>query len=101
FSVSSCSFSSGFWIADFEFGLVSTRPTRRYSVRPRSELTRMGKRARTIWEGSAGRPANRRMTGATNSGNVKIADVGKPGRMTTGTGRAAFTPEGAAHPVSD
>jgi hypothetical protein len=33
---------------------------------------------------SAGRPASARTTGATNSWKVKIAEVGNPGRMTTG-----------------
>ena len=31
-----------------------------------------------------GRPAKARITGATNSWNVKIAEVGNPGRITTG-----------------
>ena len=30
-------------------------------------------------------PASRRITGATNSWNVKIAEVGNPGRIATGT----------------
>ena len=64
-----------------------TRPTSRYSVRPRSEFTRMGSVAATVCFRSAGRPAYARITGARNSWNVKIADVGNPGRMTTGLRR--------------
>ena len=37
------------------------------------------------------------MTGATNSWKVKIADVGKPGRITTGTGRLARRRTAARH----
>src|SRR5206468_859649 len=62
----------------------ATRPTRRYSVRPRSELTRIGSRADTTVAVSSRRPANRRIIGATNSRKVKIAEVGKPGKMTIG-----------------
>src|SRR5215470_13779034 len=61
-----------------------TRPTSRYSVRPRSEFTRIGSIADTVCRRSRGTPAYARITGATNSWNVKIADVGNPGRMTTG-----------------
>ena len=61
-----------------------TNPTSRYSVRPRSEFTRMGSVAATLCRRSAGRPAKARITGARNSWNVKIAEVGNPGRMTTG-----------------
>src|SRR5207248_1503940 len=65
----------------------STRPTRTYSVRPRSLLTRIGRTATTVPGSSGGRPAIRRSTGATNSWNVNTADVGNPGRTATGTGR--------------
>src|SRR5258708_4269895 len=64
-----------------------TRPTRRYSVRPRSDVTLKGIRACTMEADSGGRPARRRITGATNSRKVKMADVGNPGSTTTGTGR--------------
>ena len=52
--------------------------------RPRSEFTRIGSVAVTTCRRSSGRPAKARITGATNSWNVKMAKVGKPGRMTTG-----------------
>src|SRR5262245_51520232 len=60
-----------------------TNPTSRYSVRPRSELTRIGKRAATTPAAGSRLPPSRRNTGAMNSWNVKIADVGNPGRTAT------------------
>ena len=61
-----------------------TRPTSRYSVRPRSEFTRIGITASTVRRSSSARPAYARITGATNSWNVNTAEVGNPGRITTG-----------------
>ncbi len=61
-----------------------TRPTRRYSVRPISLFTFTASRAGTTARASADRPASRRNTGATNSWNVKMAEVGNPGNTTTG-----------------
>ena len=64
----------------------STRPTSRYSVRPISQLTFTASRARHRRSRSSGRGRpSARITGATNSWNVKIAEVGKPGRTTTGS----------------
>ena len=53
-------------------------------MRPRSELTRIGSVASTRLPPLGGQAGEARITGATNSWNVKIADVGKPGRITTG-----------------
>ena len=63
--------------------VVSTNPTSRYSVRPISLLTLTASLAGTTVRSSEPRPASRRITGATNSWNVKIAEVGKPGSTTT------------------
>ena len=54
------------------------------SVRPNSEATRTATVAATLASAVSGSPAMRRKAGATMSWNVKIAEVGKPGRTTTG-----------------
>src|SRR5215468_2438963 len=77
----------------------STRLISRYSVLPRSEFTRTGIRAVAVVVVSAGRPPSRRITGATNSWNVKMADVGKPGRITTGTGRRSAATRATARQI--
>ena len=59
---------------------VSTSPTSRYSVRPISLFTLTASLACTTVRSSEPRPASRRITGATNSWKVKIAEVGKPGK---------------------
>ena len=67
----------------------ATRLTSRYSVRPRSLLTRTGIRAVRVSRRLGRGPPRCRITGATNSWNVKIAEVGKPGRIATGRRRHA------------
>ena len=52
-------------------------------MRPISLLTFTASLAGTAVRSSAPRPASSRMTGATNSWNVKMADVGNPGSTTT------------------
>src|SRR3712207_5694675 len=66
-----------------------TRFTSTYSVRPRSLLNRAGSSAATVAAASGLRPPRRRTQGATNSWNVKIAEVGNPGRIATGVGPTA------------
>ena len=56
-----------------------------YSVRPRSDAVRTGSTASTTSARAGGSPAMARSTGATNSWNVKMAEVGKPGSTATGT----------------
>ena len=53
-------------------------------MRPRSEAMRIGNVAGSRSACSAGSPAKARITGATNSWKVKIAEVGNPGRITIG-----------------
>ncbi len=65
-------------------GARATSDTIRNSVRPRSEATRIGSVASIRSTVSDGRPAKARITGATNSWKVKIAEVGNPGRTTIG-----------------
>ena len=60
-----------------------TSRTSTYSVRPISDDMRNGRRANVRAAACADVPASARTTGATNSWNVKMADVGKPGRTTT------------------
>ncbi len=62
----------------------ATSPTSRYSRRPRSERVLSARRARTLSRRCGARPAISRIAGATNSWKVKTAEVGKPGRITTG-----------------
>src|ERR1700682_312656 len=54
------------------------------SVRPSSEAIRTGTLAVTLASERGGRPAMRRSTGTIMSWKVNIAEVGNPGRMTTG-----------------
>src|SRR3954463_10357815 len=54
------------------------------SVRPSSEAIRTGTFALTLASVRGGRPAMRRSTGTIMSWKVNIAEVGKPGRITTG-----------------
>ena len=54
------------------------------SVRPSSEAIRTGTRASTLASERGGRPAIRRSTGTIMSWKVNIAEVGNPGRITTG-----------------
>ena len=58
---------------------AGTSDTIMNSVRPRSEATPSGSVAVDAPDLRRGRPASARMTGATNSWKVKIAEVGKPG----------------------
>ncbi|GMA79552.1 hypothetical protein GCM10025880_59690 [Methylorubrum aminovorans] len=53
------------------------------SVRPSSEASRCGRRAGTASSSRGGSPASARTSGTTNSWNVNIAEVGKPGSTTT------------------
>ena len=64
--------------------LPSTRSTSEYSARPETEVILIGATAFTARIASSGTPERRRNRGATNSWNVKTADVGNPGRTTTG-----------------
>ena len=54
------------------------------SVRPSSEAIRTGTFAVTLASERGGRPAMRRSTGTIMSWKVNIAEVGNPGRITTG-----------------
>ena len=54
------------------------------SVRPSSEAIRTGIFAVTLASERGGRPAIRRSTGTIMSWKVNIAEVGNPGRITTG-----------------
>ena len=66
-----------------------TRIAKRGNVRLRGALFMPAMRARTVSRFSAPLPPSSRSTGATNSWKVKIAEVGKPGRITTGLRPAA------------
>ena len=67
----------------------SPSPTSRYSSRPRSERVCIARRALRVSRRCGGRPAMSRSSGATNSWKVKTAEVGKPGKITTGLRPAA------------
>ena len=54
-------------IATSDALVCGTRPTRTYSVRPRSEFTRAGIVAATVDLTAGGRPASDKSTGAMNS----------------------------------
>src|SRR3954452_2627706 len=66
------------------------------SVRPSSEAMRTGTVAFTLASERGGSPAILRSTGTIVSWKVNIADVGKPGRITTGFEEQTPTDRGLA-----
>src|ERR1700689_5345195 len=62
----------------------STNDTMTNSVRPVSDAMRTGTFAATFASERGGKLARRRSTGTIMSWKVNIAEVGKPGRITTG-----------------
>src|ERR1700753_3477776 len=75
------------------------------SVRPSPEAIRTGIFAVTLASERGGRPAIRRSTGTIMSWKVNIAEVGNPGRITTGlpsqTARHSGLPRLSPPPLAD